>query len=271
MQILSLATQTPTTFFEWIALIVEKYWLWFLQGAATTLFIAITGTVIGFFIGLLVGVIRTIPMDKVDGEFSLRNFFLKIVNFLLGVYIEVFRGTPMIVQAMIFHYGLTEGFGIDLHVFTSSIIIVSINTGAYMAEIIRGGIESIDPGQKEAAHAIGMTHTQTMINVILPQAIRNVLPATGNEFVINIKDTSVLNAISLTELFFMAKSIKGALYRAYEPYIVAAAVYLFLTFTITRILRYFEKKLDGSDGYTIHTSSTMPESNLKNPGKGGTV
>jgi putative lysine transport system permease protein len=147
--------------------------------------------------------------------------------------------------------------------FTAGLLVVSINTGAYMAEIVRGGIESIDKGQTEAAHAIGMTHSQTMFNVILPQAIRNILPATSNEFIINIKDTSVLNVISVTELFYTAKTIKGAYSRTYEPYMVICAIYLFLTFTITRILRYIEKKMDGPESYSIHGSSTMPDSTFK--------
>jgi putative lysine transport system permease protein len=188
---------------------------------------------------------------------------LGAVKFTLSCYIEIFRGTPMIVQAMVIYYGLAEGFGIDIPNFPAGIIIVSINTGAYMAEIIRGGIQSIDKGQTEAAHAIGMSHAQTMVNVVLPQAIRHVLPATGNEFIINIKDTSVLNVISVTELFFMTKSVKGAIFRTYEVFFVAGVIYLFLTFTITRLLRLLEKKLEGPDGYTIYGSITMPDSQIK--------
>ncbi len=128
---------------------------------------------------------------------------------------------------------------------------VSINTGAYMAEIARGGIVSIDKGQFEAAHSIGMTHAQTMINVILPQAIRNILPATGNEFVINIKDTSVLNVITVSELFFMTKSVKGAIYRSFEPFFITCVIYFVLTFTVTRILRAIERKMDGPSSYVL--------------------
>ena len=191
--------------FEWIVKIVSNNWPMFIRGAATTLQISIIGTILGTIIGLLVGVIRTIPRP----QGAAKRIILKIVNIILSVYIEVFRGTPMIVQAMVIYYGSALAFGVDMDRLSAAIFIVSINTGAYMAEIVRGGIISIDTGQFEAAHAIGMNHVQTMVNVILPQVIRNILPATGNEFVINIKDTSVLNVISVTELFFQTKSIAG--------------------------------------------------------------
>ena len=250
-------------FWDWVVYIINKYGEWFVRGAGTTLAIALSGTVIGFTIGLMIGVIRTIPGPRGAKRRGVRRYLLSAVNFLLSCYIEVFRGTPMIVQAMVIYYGLAEGFGIDIPNFTAGIIIVSINTGAYMAEIVRGGIQSIDKGQTEAAHAIGMSHAQTMINVVLPQAIRNILPATGNEFVINIKDTSVLNVISVTELFFMTKSVKGAIFRTYEVFFVAGAIYLLLTFTFTRLLRMVEKRLDGPEGYTIYGSSSMSDSQIK--------
>jgi len=252
-------------FWDWVVYIIDRYGDWFIRGAGTTLAIAVSGTIIGFLIGLVIGVIRTIPVPARNKSTrrSARSYLLGAVNFLLSCYIEIFRGTPMIVQAMVIYYGLAEGFGLDIPNFTAGIIVVSINTGAYMAEIVRGGIQSIDKGQTEAAHAIGMSHAQTMINVVLPQAVRNILPATGNEFVINIKDTSVLNVISVTELFFMTKSVKGAIFRTYEVFFVAGAIYLFLTFTITRLLRLLEKKLDGPEGYTIYGSSSMSDSQIK--------
>ena len=120
-----------------------------------------------------------------------------------------------------------------------------------MAEIIRGGILSVDKGQFEAAHAIGMTHFQTMVNVILPQAIRNILPSIGNEFVINIKDTSVLNVISVTELYFQTKSVSGNNFRYFESFFVACVLYFIMTFTVTRILRYIERRLDGTENYSM--------------------
>lgn len=236
--------------------------MWLLRGTVTTLLVALTGTIIGFVIGLIIGIIRTIPISMRNGRRTLGGAALRAVHLLLGAYIEVFRGTPMIVQAMVIYYGLQEFFGINLMTMTAAILIVSINTGAYMSEIVRGGIDSIDPGQSEAAQAVGMTHFQKMLYVVLPQAIRNILPATGNEFIINIKDTSVLNVISVTELFFMTKSIKGAIFRTYEPFLICAVIYLILTFTISRTLRAIEKKLDGPVDYTVLQSSTMPNARL---------
>lgn len=244
------------TFWEWVFLIIKQYWPKFLSGAGTTLLIALTGTIIGFGIGLIIGVIKTIPIHK--NENIIKKSFKRIINFILSAYIEIFRGTPMIVQAMVIYYGLMEGFGVDLSPLSAAILIVSINTGAYMSEIVRGGIDSIDKGQFEAAHSIGMTHWQTMINVIIPQTIRNILPATSNEFVINIKDTSVLNVIAVSELYYVSKDIKGALFRTFEVFFVTCVIYFIMTFTITRILRFIERKIDGPSSYVLHHSSTMP-------------
>ena len=233
--------------YEWVIKIISENWPMFLRGARMTLLVSITGTIIGTIIGLLVGIIRTIPMPEV----RVKRNILKFINVLLSVYIEFFRGTPMIVQAMVFYYGSAQAFGIDMNIMTAAILIVSINTGAYMSEIVRGGIVSIDKGQFEAAHAIGMNHMQTMLDVVLPQVIRNILPATGNEFVINIKDTSVLNVISLTELYYQTKSIAGNNFRYFEAFFVTCIMYFIMTFTVTRILRFIERKLDGPDNYIM--------------------
>lgn len=241
--------------FDWVVKIVSENWQMFLRGAGTTLLVALTGTIIGFVIGLLVGVVRTIPMP----EKGVKRYFLKLVNALLFVYIEVFRGTPMIVQAMVIYYGTALAFNLNMDRLFAAILIVSINTGAYMSEIIRGGIVSIDKGQFEAADAIGMKHFQVMTNVILPQAIRNILPATGNEFVINIKDTSVLNVISVTELYFQTKSVAGNNFRYFESFFVACILYFIMTFTVTRILRLIERKLDGPDNYIMYANQMQVE------------
>ncbi|GFP75225.1 amino acid ABC transporter permease [Clostridium fungisolvens] len=241
--------------FDWVVKIVSENWQMFLRGAGTTLLVALTGTIIGFVIGLLVGVIRTVPMP----EKGIKRYFLKLVNALLFVYIEVFRGTPMIVQAMVIYYGTALAFNLNMDRLFAAVLIVSINTGAYMSEIIRGGIVSIDKGQFEAADAIGMKHFQVMTNVILPQAIRNILPATGNEFVINIKDTSVLNVISVTELYFQTKSVAGNNFRYFESFFVACILYFIMTFTVTRILRLIERKLDGPDNYIMYANQMQVE------------
>lgn len=248
-------------FFDTVAKIIEKYGIMFLQGAGTTLLIAITGTLVGFAIGLGIGVVRTIPLDAKSSP--VKRFLLRIVNAILTIYIEVFRGTPMIVQAMVIFYGFAAATGISLDRILAGIVIVSINTGAYMSEIVRGGILSIDKGQFEAAHSIGMTHGQTMTSIILPQAIRNIMPATGNEFVINIKDTSVLNVISVTELFFKTSSVAASNFHIFEAFFVASVLYFIMTFTVTRILRLIERKMDGPKTFTIHGSQTVPEAEIK--------
>ena len=248
-------------FFDTVAKIIGKYGIMFLQGAGVTLLIAITGTLIGFAIGLGIGVVRTIPLDAKSSP--VKRILLKIFNAILSVYIEIFRGTPMMVQAMVIFYGFAAATGISPNRTLAGIIIVSINTGAYMAEIVRGGILSIDKGQFEAAHSIGMTHGQTMTSIILPQAIRNILPATGNEFVINIKDTSVLNVISVTELFFKTSSAVATNYHYFESFFVACVIYFIMTFTVTRILRAVEHRLDGPKTFTIHGSQTVPEAEIK--------
>lgn len=232
---------------EWFIRIITENWPMFLRGAGATLYISISGTIIGSVIGLLIGIIRTIPVP----ERGAKKIILKFVNTLLAMYIEFFRGTPMIVQAMVIYYGSAMAFDIHMNKIVAAIFIVSINTGAYMSEIVRGGIVSIDKGQFEASAAIGMNHLKTMTHVVLPQVVRNILPATGNEFVINIKDTSVLNVISVTELFFQTKSIAGNNFRYFESFFVACILYFIMTFTITRILRFIERKLDGPDNYIM--------------------
>ena len=157
----------------------------------------------------------------------------------------------MMVQAMVIFYGYATITGSSLNRIFAGIVIVSINTGAYMAEIVRGGIISIDKGQFEAAQAIGMTHWQTMRCIIIPQVIRNILPATGNEFVINIKDTSVLNVISVGELFFQGKTAAGTYFKYFEVFFIISLIYFVLTFSVTRILRLIERKLDGSQVYKL--------------------
>lgn len=227
--------------------IIKSDWPSFLRGAGMTLLIALVGTVIGSVLGLLIGIVRTIPVP----EKGAKKTILKVVNAILSAYIEIFRGTPMIVQAMVIYYGSAMAFGIDMNRVFAGLFIVSINTGAYMSEIVRGGIVSIDKGQFEAAEAIGMNHVQTMVNVVLPQVIRNILPATGNEFVINIKDTSVLNVISVTELYFATKTVASNNYRVFDTFFVTCVIYFIMTYTITRILRRVERKLDGKDSFIM--------------------
>ena len=230
-----------------------KYYPFLLSGIKNTLILSLVGTVAGLAVGLLTGMVRTTPLSKNPVTRTLH----KILNGIIAVYVEIFRGTPMMVQAMVIYWGYafaTEGKTLPL--IPSGILIVSINTGAYMAEIVRGGIISIDKGQFEGAMSIGMTHSQTMIKVILPQVIRNILPSVSNEFVINIKDTSVLNVIGVTELYYFAGIIKRQNFQTFQTYFVICVLYFILTFSITRLLRYVEKRLDGKDNYTIFGSQS---------------
>ena len=233
--------------------IVAKYYPQLLSGVGNTMLIALTSTVAGLVIGLLTGIIRTAPYSPN----ALLRTLHKLLNAVIAVYVEIFRGTPMMVQAMVIYWGYAfASSGSTLPLIPSGIIIVSINTGAYMAEIVRGGIISIDRGQFEGAMSIGMTHSQTMFKVIIPQVIRNILPSVSNEFVINIKDTSVLNVIGVTELYYFAGIIKRQSFQTFQTYLVICVVYFILTFTVTRLLRWAERRLDGSDSYVIFGSQT---------------
>lgn len=230
-----------------------KYYPQLLTGVGNTVLIALTSTVAGLALGLLTGVVRTAPMSKNPILRALH----KLLNAIIAIYVEIFRGTPMMVQSMVIYWGYAFATGGDtLPLIPSGILIVSINTGAYMAEIVRGGIISIDRGQFEGAMSIGMTHVQTMFKVIIPQVMRNILPSVSNEFVINIKDTSVLNVIGVTELYYFAGIIKRQNFQTFQTYLVVCILYFILTFTITRLLRWVERKLDGNDNYTIFGSQT---------------
>ena len=241
------------SFFQDVINIVAKYYPQLLSGVGNTMLIALTGTVAGLAIGLLTGIVRTAPFS--------RNGFVrvlhKILNAVIAVYVEIFRGTPMMVQAMVIYWGYAfASGGSTLPLIPSGILIVSVNTGAYMAEIVRGGIISIDRGQFEGAMSIGMTHSQTMFKVIIPQVMRNILPSVSNEFVINIKDTSVLNVIGVTELYYFAGIIKRQSFETFQTYLVVCVLYFILTFTVTRLLRFVERKLDGNDSYVIFGSQS---------------
>ncbi len=250
--------------------IVSQYYSYLLSGVGYTMLIALIGTAAGFLIGLLTGVIRTAPKSK---NAVLRALH-KIVNAIIAVYIEVFRGTPMMVQAMVIYWGYAFlNDGATLPLIPAGLFIVSINTGAYMAEIVRGGIISVDRGQLEGAYSVGMTHAQAMVKVVIPQVLQNILPSISNEFVINIKDTSVLsgrsesiwnelNVIGVTELYYMAGVIKRINLQTFQVYTVICILYFILTFTVTRLLRLAEKKLAGSDNYTICGSGSDSQAEI---------
>jgi His/Glu/Gln/Arg/opine family amino acid ABC transporter permease subunit len=261
--------EIPVTFIGWLGYIIDNSGLSMLRGARNTLIISFVATVVGCLIGLIVGIVNTIPLEKSDHP--LKRAILRIVRLLLGIYIEVFRGTPMMAQAFFIYFGSMLVFGIDMSMWTAAFFIVSVNTGAYMSETVRGGILSIDPGQTEGAKAIGMTHFQTMTNVILPQALRNIMPQIGNNLIINIKDTCVLSAIGIVELMFASRGAAGATYRYFETYTLTMVMYLTMTLFFSRVLRIVEKRMDGERSYDLATHDTLAHTSGMHTylGKGG--
>ena len=235
-----------------VVLLWSKYHGMYLDGVKNTLILALVATVIGCAIGLVCGVLNTIPYTKNDPW--PKRLLLKLLRVVIRIYVEVFRGTPMVLQAVFIYYGLPYFSGNALRfdsVWAAAILVVSVNTGAYMAESVRGGIISIDPGQTEGAKAIGMTHVQTMMNVILPQALRNIMPQIGNNFIINVKDTSVMFIIGFPDFFAAHRAAVGASYLYFPSATVEMIGYLCMTLTASFLLRWVEKKLDGSSDYEL--------------------
>lgn len=248
-------TISEMNFFQRMAYIVQRYGVSLLEGAGTTMAIAIICTFLGCVIGFAVGLVQTAEPHKNSSMFT--RGLLRTIKLILTAYVEIFRGTPMMLQAAFIYYGTAQVFGINLGMWSAAIIIVSVNTGAYMAETVRGGILSIDPGQREGARAIGMSHLQTMMLVILPQSLRNIMPQIGNNLIINIKDTCVLSIIGTVELFFTFRSISGALYTYFEAATVTMIIYFILTFTCSRILRWIENRMDGPANFDLATGDTL--------------
>ena len=253
-----------------IAELWQEYAGLYLTGIWNTLSLAVNCTAQGCIIGLLCGIHNTIPYTKNDN--ILKRAVLKAIRVLIQIYVEVFRGTPMILQAVVIYYGLPYFTNYAMrfsNIWLCALLVVSINTGAYMAESVRGGIISIDPGQTEGAKAIGMTHWQTMLFVILPQALRNILPQIGNNLIINIKDTSVMSIIGFTEFFAVHKNVTGTTYLYFPSAAIEMAGYLTLTIVASFLLRMLEKKMDGSSSYELAEvdSLTMAAGTYKNPDK----
>ena len=224
----------------------------YLHGMWSTISLAVLATLIGCIIGFVSGILQTIPCAKSDH--IIKRFLLKLINIIIRIYVEVFRGTPMILQAVFIYYGLgyfTDGMVQWPSVFAASLLVVSINTGAYMAESVRGGFLSIDPGQTEGAKAIGMSHFQTMRYVIIPQAFRVLLPQIGNNLIINIKDTSVMFIISYGELFAVHRTVAGATFMYLPSAAIEMIAYLSMTLIASLLLRWLEKRMDGSNNYEL--------------------
>ena len=242
----------------WVDLgkLLSKYGTTYLNGLLNTLILAVVATVIGCIIGFACGVITTIPHSKKDNPF--KRFILAALRVIIRIYVEVFRGTPMILQAVFIYYGLPYFTGISFsNIWTVSIIVVSINTGAYMAESVRGGIISIDVGQTEGAMALGMNHFQTMLYVIIPQALRNIMPQIGNNYIINVKDTSVMFIIGFADFFSIHKMVSGAVYQYFPSATIEMIGYLSMTLIASFILRYLEKKMDGKSSYELVAKDSL--------------
>ena len=233
----------------------------YFTGMRNTLILAVVATLVGCIIGLVCGVLNTIPYTKQDN--IIKRFFLKLIRVLVRIYVEVFRGTPMVLQAVFIFYGLPYFSGGSIAfkglsgIWVAALIVVSINTGAYMAESVRGGIVSIDPGQTEGAKAIGMNHVQTMVNVIMPQAIRNIIPQIGNNFIINIKDTSVMFVIGFVEFFATHRNIVGVNLLYFPSAVIEMVGYLTLTLVASFLLRWVERRMDGSANYELASEDAL--------------
>ncbi len=211
-----------------------------LSGLKNTMIIALIAVIIGIILGALVAVFKVIPRN---------NIFAKILNGIASIYVTVIRGTPVMVQLLLAYYGIfASSFrGNSNKALIIAILVFGINSSAYVAEIIRGGILSIDRGQMEAGRSLGLNYPTTMLKIILPQAIKNILPALGNEFIVMIKETSVAGFITVFDLTRATRAIVADYYTAFVPYLTLAAVYLVLVLFATFLLNKVEKRLRKSD------------------------
>ncbi|MBC9784451.1 amino acid ABC transporter permease [Heliobacterium chlorum] len=209
--------------------IVLDYADMFLAGGWTTVKVTAISVTVGTLIGLIVALARMTKMTP--------------VRWLATIYTDVIRGTPLLVQIFIVHFGAPKLLGFSLQAMTSGLIALSINSGAYVAEIFRAGIQSIDKGQMEASRSLGMSYAQAMRFVILPQAFRRIIPPLGNEFIAMLKDSSLVSVISLPELAMAGRTVAGATARVWEAWLPVAAIYLVLTLIFTRLVAWYEVKL----------------------------
>ena len=239
----------PTTFLGWVIFLVEKYHADFLNGLIVTMELAVIGTILGCLIGFFVGTVRSVAIDP--GTSRISKAIMAVLKGILTAYVEIFRGTPMMVQATVIYYGTMAIWNLDIPSFNAGVIVLSLNIGAYMSESVRGAIGGIDVGQIEGGQAIGMSYAQIMFYVVIPQALKNLIPQIGNTFISAIKDTSILNIIAVTELYFAAKSIAGTYYRFFETYLIICVIYFVLTFVMSRILKLVTRLLEGSRNYEL--------------------
>ena len=242
------AIENPENSLEWMVYLTDKYLNMFLEGTWLTLYIAVLGTLLGFVLGYVVGIIQDLKINK--GDNFIKKILIKTLKIIASVYVEIFRDTPMIVQAMIIYYGIRQ-MGVDMTPIVAGIIVTVLNTGAYMAETVRGGIGSIDQGQREGAWAMGMSPMKTMLYIVLPQAFKNIIPEMANTFLTNLKMTSVLNVIAVQELFMAAKTVGGNYYKYFESYLVIAVIYFVLCFVFNKLFKLIEKRMKGKNDYTL--------------------
>lgn len=240
--------EQPSNSLEWMVFLARKYSDMFIQGTWLTLYIAVIGTIIGFLLGYIIGIVQDMKINPGDG--IIRKFFVRLVKAIFSIYVEIFRDTPMIVQAMIVYFGI-KMIVADVTTVFAGILVTVLNTGAYMSETVRAGIGSIDLGQREGAWAMGMSPFKTMLYVVLPQAFKNIIPEMANTFLTNLKMTSVLNVIAVQELFMAAKTVGGNYYKYFEAYLVIAVIYFVLCFVFNKIFNLIEKKMQGKTDYAL--------------------
>ena len=211
---------------------LSEYYMFFINGAKFTLILAFFSV----FLGVIGGTI--FALMKIS-----RNM---ILNMIASTYIEIIRGTPLLVQLYIIFYGLPY-VGVDLPDMIAGILALSINSSAYVAEIIRGGINAIDKGQMEAARSLGMSYNMAMMYIIIPQAIKNIIPVLGNEFIVIIKESSIVSVIGIHELSYNADTVRGNIFRPFEPLLVSALMYFIMTFTLSKFMKRVEERMNIND------------------------
>lgn len=209
-----------------------------LEGLQNTLLIAVCGLIVGILIGTVIATVRVIPKYK---------RLPRILNAVCSFYVGLFRGTPMVVQLLVFYYVLLPLLGVKMTGVQVSIMVFGLNSGAYISEIMRSGIQSVDPGQLEAGRAVGLSFSTSMLEIVIPQAVKNILPTLGNEFIALIKETSVVSFVGAADLYVAFSFIGSNSYEFMVPYLVMAAVYIVLVLFISLLVAVMERSLKKSD------------------------
>jgi len=209
-----------------------------LEGLQNTVTIAVTGLIVGIIIGTLIAAVRVMPKYK---------RLPRILNSICGFYVALFRGTPMVVQLLVFYYVLFPLLGWKLTGLQVAMLVFGLNSGAYISEIMRGGIQSVDPGQMEAGRAVGLSYWTTMVKIVIPQAVKNILPTMGNEFITLIKETSVVSFVGAADLYVAFNYIGSNSYEFMVPYLVMAMIYIVLVLVISLLIKLMERSLQKSD------------------------